>query len=95
MFLIKSKLGTYVVSEVRGCHTSYWFNKTKHLIEAIFDQNKKKTYLNIWQLNVYSGSAQNMAIEKYLIAEWITGWISEAEAWPLGGFLMHGHWVGF
>ena len=36
-----------------------------------------------------------MAIEKYLIAEWITGWFSEAEAWPLGGFLMHGHWVGF
>ena len=50
-----------------------------------------------------------MAIEKHLIIEWVTGWVSEAwplggflimvtgsvsEAWLLGGFLRHGHWVG-
>ena len=99
MFLIKSKLGTYVVSEVRGCHTSYWFNKTKHLIEAILDKHQNISYSNIWQLNDYWGivqkasTLQNMAIEKHLIIEWVIRWVSEA--WPLGGFLMHGHWIGF
>ena len=95
---------------------SYWFNKTKHLIEAILDKHQNISYSNIWQLNDYWGivqkasTLQNMAIEKHLIIEWVTGWVSEAwplggflimvtgsdsEAWLLGGFLRHGHWVGF
>ena len=78
---------------------SYWFNKTKHLIEAILDKHQNISYSNIWQLNDYWGIAQkastlqNMAIEKHLIIEWVTGCVSEA--WLLGGFLMHGHLMGF
>ena len=67
---------------------SYWFNKTKHLIEAILDKHQNISYSNIWQLNDYWGivqkasTLQNMAIEKHLIIEWVTGWVSEA--WPIG-----------
>ena len=63
------------------------------------DKHQNISYSNIWQLNDYWGivqkasTLQNMAIEKHLIIEWVTGWVSEA--WPLGGFLMHGHWMGF
>ena len=79
------------------------------------DKHQNISYSNIWQLNDYWGivqkasTLQNMAIEKHLIIEWVTGWVSEAwplggflimvtgsvsEAWLLGGFLRHGHWVG-
>ena len=66
------------------------------------DKHQNISYSNIWQLNDYWGIAQkastlqNMAIEKHLIIEWVTGWVSEA--WSLGGsldgFVRHGHWVG-
>ena len=101
MFLIKSKLGTYVVSEVRGCHTSYWFNKTKHLIEAIFDQNKKNIFKYLaaeWLLRQCTKYGHWKIFDCWM-DHWMVfrgmadGWVSDA--WPLGGFLRHGHWVSF